>query len=209
MITVTRTTKESRICVSLDPAGLTEEYKKDLETPSAMLSHMLEHLSYRSGMGLKVSCEYDGFPLAHVLFEDLGITVGRAFGRLSERQVKDGCYGYGDAVGMIDEAYAQAAVSFESRALFLLEDAAVSIPAACEDAKSEDLETFLDGFCQGAHCTLQVEVRRGKNAHHIWEAVYRAVGSALEHALTCHPARAGKTSGVAGQIQWEISEENK
>ena len=207
MLTVTRTTKESHIQVSLDPAGLEQDYKKYLQTPCAMLSHMLEHLSYRSGVGIKVKCEYDGFVLSHVLFEDLGITVGRAFGELLERSVDRGCYGYGDAVGMIDEAFVQAAISFESRSLFVLDDAQVTIPAACEDTKSEDLATFLDGFCQGARCTLQVVVKHGSNAHHIWEAVYRAVGSCLEHALCPNPARAGKTSGVAGKIKCEVTEE--
>ncbi len=207
MLTVTRTTNESKIQVTLDPAGLEKEYKKNLTTPCAMLSHMLEHLSYRSGVGIKVTCEYEGFVLSHVLFEDLGITVGRAFAELLERLVEQGCYGYGDAVGIIDEAFVQAAVSFESRSLLMLDDSQIVMPAACEDAKSEDLATFLDGFCQGARCTLHVVIKHGVNAHHIWEAVYRAVGTCLEHALSLNPARAGKTSGVAGKIKFEVTEE--
>lgn len=206
MLKVTRKTNESKIEVVLDKAGLQPDYKKYLTTPSMMLSHMLEHIAYRSGIGMTVKCEYDGFVLDHVLFEDLGITVGRAFTELLDRSVDQGCYGFGDAVGMIDEAFVQAGISFESRSLFVLDDAQISMPAACEDTKSEDLATFLDGFCQGARCTLHVTVKRGENAHHIWEAVYRAVGSCLEKALTPNPARAGKTSGVAGKIQFKIEE---
>lgn len=206
MLRVTRTTNESKIEVLLDKSGLQPDYKKDLSTQSAMLSHMLEHLAYRSGIGMKVKCEYDGFVLAHVLFEDLGITVGRAFAELLEQSVDQGCYGYGDAVGLIDEAFVQAGISFESRALFVLDDSQITMPAACEDAKSEDLTTFLDGFCQGARCTLHVVIKRGVNAHHIWEAVYRAVGSCLERAFCSNPARAGKTSGVAGKIKFEVTQ---
>ncbi len=206
MLKVTRTTNESKIEVVLDKKGLQPDYKKDLVTPSAMLSHMLEHLAYRSGMGMKVNCEYDGFVLEHVLFEDLGITVGRAFAELLERSVEEGCYGFGDAVGMIDEAFVQAGISFESRALFVLDDSQITMPAACEDVKSEDLATFLDGFCQGARCTLHIVIKRGVNAHHIWEAVYRALGSCLERAFAPNPARAGKTSGVAGKIQFTVEE---
>ncbi len=206
MLKVTRTTKESKIEVVLDKKGLQPDYKKDLVTQSAMLSHMLEHLSYRAGIGMKVSCEYDGFVLSHVLFEDLGITVGRAFAELLERSVEEGCYGFGDAVGMIDEAFVQAGISFESRSLFVLDDSQITMPSACEDTTSEDLATFLDGFCQGARCTLHVVIKRGVNAHHIWEAVYRALGTCLEHAFTSNPARAGKTSGVAGKIQFTVEE---
>ncbi len=206
MLKVTRTTNESNIEVVLDKNGLQPDYKKDLATQSAMLSHMLEHLSYRAGIGMKVRCEYDGFVLSHVLFEDLGITVGRAFAELLERSVEEGCYGFGDAVGMIDEAFVQAGISFESRSLFVLDDSQITMPAACEDTKSEDLATFLDGFCQGARCTLHFVIKSGENAHHIWEAVYRALGSCLERALAPNPSRAGKTSGVAGKIQFTVEE---
>lgn len=207
MLKVIRTTNESKIEVCLDKGGLQPDYKKGLITPSPMLSHMLEHIAYRAGVGMRVCCEYDGFVLPHVLFEDLGITVGRAFAELLERSVDEGCYGYGDAVGLIDEAFVQAGISFESRSLFVLDDSQITMPAACEDAKSEDLATFLDGFCQGARCTLHVVIKRGENAHHIWEAVYRGVGTCLERALAPNPARAGKTSGVAGKIRFEIIEE--
>ena len=201
---VTRKTNESKIEVRLDPMGLGPDYKKGLYTPCAMLSHMLEHIAYRSGIGIAVDCCYDdGFSLPHVLFEDLGITLGRAFAELLEVQRAQGAYGFGDAVGLIDEAYARAAFSFESRALFVF-DSKVAIPVLCEDCKSEDLHTFLDGFCQGARCTLHLDVCKGENSHHIWEAWYRAVGSALEQVFTKNPARAGKTSGVAGAITFEI-----
>lgn len=206
MLKVTRTTNESNIEVRLNPSGLKSNYKETLNTPNAMLNHMLEHLAYRSGIGIEVHCEYDGFPLEHVLFEDLGLTVGRAFSELLERSVDKGCYGFGDACGIIDEAFVQAAISFESRSLFLLDDSRISMPAMAEDAKSEDLVTFLDGFCQGARCTLHILIQRGENAHHIWEAVYRALGSCLEKALTVNPARAGKTSGVAGKIRFTVEE---
>ena len=72
---------------------------------------------------------------------------------------------------------------------------------------SEELLTFLDGFAQGARCTLFVELRCGENGHHIWEAVYRGVGIALGQALSVDPNRKGKTSGVAGEVIYEISAE--
>jgi len=199
-VTVTRKTNESQISVTLDGSGFADDYKERIKTPSAMLNHMIEHIIYRSNIGIAINCEYSAFALDHVAFEDAGSTVGRAFAKLMEQSVDGGVYGYGSATSVIDEARATAAFSFESRALLVF-SSAVEIPALCEDTKSEDLKTFLDGFTQGAVCTLHIDVARGENAHHIWEAVYRAVGSALEAVFTKNPARANRPSGVAGKIE--------
>lgn len=198
---VVRKTQESVICVTLTPKGAND--KQLLTTSNHMLSHMLEHIAHRSNIAISVSCDYEnGFALDHVLFEDLGIALGRAFGELLQQT--DGAYGYGDAVGIIDEALARCAMSFESRSLLVFSSDA-AIPDLCEDTKSEDLKTFLEGFCQGAQCTLHMHIERGENAHHIWEAVYRSLGSALEAVFTVVPSRVQKTSGVAGKITFEVT----
>jgi len=201
-VNVTRKTNESSISVTLDGAGFPDNYKEGISTPCAMLNHMIEHIIYRSNIGIAVNCEYTAFALDHVVFEDAGSAIGRAFAKLMEQSVGSGVYGYGSATSIIDEARAQAAISFESRALLAF-SSDVQIPELCEDTKSEDLKTFLDGFTQGAACTLHIDVARGDNAHHIWEAVYRAVGSALEAAFTANPSRANRPSGVAGKIEIE------
>ena len=72
---------------------------------------------------------------------------------------------------------------------------------------SEDLQTFLEGFAQGAMCTLHVDLLKGSNGHHIWEAIYRAFGSALNKVVAVDESRIGKTSGVAGKIEWTITNE--
>ena len=72
---------------------------------------------------------------------------------------------------------------------------------------SEELITFLDGFVQGARCTLHIDIEKGKNGHHIWEAVYRAFGIALGCALSVDFAREGLTSGVAGEVVYEVKSE--
>ena len=69
---------------------------------------------------------------------------------------------------------------------------------------SEDLVTFLEGIAQGAMCTLHIDLLKGVNGHHIWEAIFRSVGSALNRAVYVSPDRCGKTSGVAGRIDWSI-----
>ena len=131
------------------------------------------------------------------------MTLGKAVAQYVAENRENGVYGYGDGVGIIDEARAISAISFESRSLFVF-DSAVAIPNETEGTYSEDLSTFLDGFTQGANCTLHVDIAKGENGHHIWEAVYRAVGIALGRALTIDKARANMTSGVAGKINYTV-----
>lgn len=201
-IKVTRKTTESEMNVVLDFSPLKTDYRKYIKTPMPFLNHMIEHIAYRGGFNIDVDMSLDEFTLTHVIAEDLGIALGKACREYIDRT--DGCYGYGDAVGIIDEAKAECAVSFESRAYIDFDFHGVSLPESIEGMYNEDLETFLEGFVQGAMCTLHIDVLKGRNGHHIWEAVYRSVGTALNRAFEVSADRKGKTSGVAGKIEWTI-----
>ena len=201
-IKVTRKTTESEMNVVLDFSPLKTDYRKYIKTPMPFLNHMIEHIAYRGGFNIDVDMSLDEFTLTHVIAEDLGIALGKACREYIDRT--DGCYGYGDAVGIIDEAKAECAVSFESRAYIDFDFHGVSLPESVEGMYNEDLETFLEGFVQGAMCTLHIDVLKGRNGHHIWEAVYRSVGTALNRAFEVSADRKGKTSGVAGKIEWTI-----
>lgn len=201
-IKVTRKTTESEMNVALDFSPLKTDYRKYIKTPMPFLNHMIEHIAYRGGFNIDVDMSLDEFTLTHVIAEDLGIALGKACREYIDRT--DGCYGYGDAVGIIDEAKAECAVSFESRAYIDFDFHGVSLPESVEGMYNEDLETFLEGFVQGAMCTLHIDVLKGRNGHHIWEAVYRSIGTALNRAFEVSADRKGKTSGVAGKIEWTI-----
>lgn len=200
MITVKRKTSESLITVKVDESGLADNYREKIDTTIPFLNHMIEHIAWRSGFGVETDIKLDKFQLAHLICEDAGMTMGKAFAKLvSDRS----CKGYGDAYGIIDEARAAAYISFESRGMFIM-DSSVPIPAQTEGVNSEDLQTFLEGFAHGACCTVQIDLQRGVNGHHIWEAVYRAFGAALNAACAEDKSREGKSAGVAGKIEYEI-----
>ncbi len=203
-ITAVRKTTESEMTVKLDFSPVRPDYREKIDTTITFLNHMIEHIVWRGGFNAEVNVKLDRFVLTHVICEDLGIAFGKAVAEYIRRMKDEGVTGFGDAVGIIDEAKAETAVSFESRAYFDL-DYHGCVPAErVEGMDSEDLETFLEGFAQGAQCTLHVDLLKGRNGHHIWEAIYRSFGSALNRALYKDPARRGMTSGVAGSIQWEI-----
>lgn len=201
-IKAVRKTTESVMGIILDFSPLAPNYREKICTPIPFLNHMIEHIAYRAGFNIKTTTELTDFTLIHLIAEDLGIALGKAVKEYID--TTDGAMGFGDAVGMIDEARASAAISFESRAYIDIDYHGNTIPAETEGMLSEDLETFLEGFVQGAMCTLHIDLYKGHNGHHIWEAIYRALGSALNRAVCVSEERKGKTSGVAGKIEWTI-----
>lgn len=201
-IKVTRKTTESEMGITLDFSPLKPDYRKNINTPIAFLNHMIEHIAYRAGFNIETTLKLADYSLIHVIAEDLGIALGKAVKEYID--TTDGAYGYGDAVGMIDEARAGCAISFESRAYIDIDYHGIDIPKETEGMLSEDLETFLEGFVQGAVCTMHIDLYKGHNGHHIWEAIYRSFGSSINRAVAVSADRMGKTSGVAGKIEWVV-----
>mgnify|MGYP002519108438 CR=1 FL=1 len=201
-IKAVRKTTESVMGIILDFSPLAPNYREKICTPIPFLNHMIEHIAYRAGFNIKTTTELTDFTLTHLITEDLGMALGKAVKEYID--TTDGAAGFGDAVGMIDEARATAAISFESRAYIDIDYHGNAVPAEVEGVLSEDLETFLEGFVQGAMCTLHIDLYKGHNGHHIWEAIYRALGTALNRATAVSEDRKGKTSGVAGKIEWTI-----
>jgi imidazoleglycerol-phosphate dehydratase len=203
IVKLTRKTKESEICVAVDFGGVKADYKKRIQTPLPFLNHMLEHIAWRANIDISVGLRLDEFCLNHLICEDLGVTMGKAARRFVLDNRARGVTGYGDGIGIIDEAKAGAAISFEERAYFNFASS-VAVPDSTENVNSEDLQTFLEGFAQGAAATAHIDLAKGVNGHHIWEAVYRAFGTALGRALALDEKRAGMTAGVAGAIEYKI-----
>lgn len=204
IITVKRKTSESEITVTLDFNAFKKDYRKRIKTPLPFLNHMIEHIAWRSEVNIEVNVQLDEFNLNHLVCEDVAITFGKAVYEYMQDNAANGVVGFGDGIGMIDEAMSRAAISFENRAYFQIDYNGLNVPMQTEGMLTEDLETFLEGFVQGAMCTLHIDLLKGHNGHHIWEAIYRSFGVALGRALAMSEKRKGMTSGVAGQIAFEI-----
>ncbi len=202
-VTALRKTTESFVKVVIEKGELKPDYRKKIRTPLAFLNHMIEHIAWRAALNIDIEMSFDEFELIHLVCEDVSMTLGRAVGEF----VRVNCpSGYGTSVGIIDEAKAAAAISFEDRALLDFKSN-IEYAESVEGMPSEELITFLDGFVQGARCTLHIDIEKGENGHHIWEAVYRAFGIALGQALEVDEKRLGLTSGVAGKVVYEVTAE--
>lgn len=200
-ITVTRKTTESSVKVTITKGAIAPDYRSKITTPLPFLNHMIEHIVWRSGLNIETEINMPDFQLTHLVTEDLSMALGKAVGEFVKLNKTSG---YGFSFGIIDEAKCSAAISFEDRALLDF-TSEIEFAETVEGMPSEELITFLDGFVQGARCTLHIDIEKGENGHHIWEAVYRALGIALKSAISVDENR--KTSGVAGEIIYEVSAE--
>ena len=202
-VTIKRKTSESEITFKLSRGARKKDYKKGIRTPLQFFNHMLETISWRACLNLAVDVALDDFKLTHVICEDVGLCAGEAFLMLFERECAGGVNGSGAAYSCIDEALARTAISFEGRALLTLSDNLTSGSELVEDMQTADLVSFLEGFTQGARATLHIDLIRGVNPHHVWEAVFRSLGESLRIAFAPCPWREGTTPGVKGNVVLE------
>ena len=72
MIKVTRKTTESEIEVILKGGPVAPDYRQKIDTPLPFLSHMIEHIVWRSGINIETKVKLDKFELSHLVCEDLG-----------------------------------------------------------------------------------------------------------------------------------------
>ncbi len=194
-----RRTLETVVEVEVNRLPRDPALKEKICTPYNFLNHMIETLAWRGCMNIHVTFEdVPGYHSAHVVCEDIGMTLGEVLKCLWEANRQQGINGAGDAVMGIDEALARCVVSFENRAKLFFTSPPNNMPERVEDMLTTDLLQFLDGLTQGGRLTLHADVLKGGDPHHAWESLFRALGEALRRAFELSPWRKGATPGLKG-----------
>jgi len=175
---ISRKTRETQIGVSLDLDG---SGKATVASGIGFFDHMLEALAKHGALDLKVSCRGDTHVDDHHSVEDVGIVFGQAVAKALGD--KAGIRRYGFASVPLDEALAQATIDLSGRAHFTLAGREHLRGGKVGTFDIELIEDFLAAFAQSAGATLHVEVRAGRNAHHVIEAAVKAVARALRQAV--------------------------
>jgi imidazoleglycerol-phosphate dehydratase len=189
---VERNTLETkiRITINLDGTG-----KANFATGVPFLEHMLDQIARHGMIDMDVVCQGDLQIDDHHTVEDIGITLGQAFAQAVGD--KKGLYRYGHAYVPLDEALSRVVIDFSGRAGLYYE---VDYPRAVIGRFDVDLlREFFQGFVNHAGVSLHIDNLKGKNAHHIAETVFKALGRALRMAITKDPRMAGimpSTKGV-------------
>ncbi len=177
---IERITKETTVRLTLDLDG---GGRHDVRTDCGFLDHMLELLAYHGRFDLTVRASGDARVDFHHLVEDVGIALGTAFDRaLGDRR---GIRRYGQRLLPMDEALALVALDLSGRPLLRFE---VPMPQARVGAFDTELaREFFEGLARTLGLTLHVRLLSGENAHHVIEAIFKAVGRALAEAAGPDP----------------------
>jgi imidazoleglycerol-phosphate dehydratase len=185
IVTLTRTTSETDISVTLDLDGTG---RAEVATGIGFLDHMLTALARHALFDLTVRAAGDLHIDFHHTTEDVGIVIGSAVA--SALGDKRGIRRFGQALIPMDEALAEAAVDISGRP-FLSWNVEFQRPKIGE-MDTELFEEFFRALAFNAQVTLHVTRRAGHNAHHVAEACFKATARALRMAVEPDP-RIGST----------------
>jgi imidazoleglycerol-phosphate dehydratase len=191
--TIHRQTKETdiQITIGLDGAG-----QYDVQTGLGFLDHMLAHVAVHGLFDLTVQATGDLHVDPHHTVEDVALALGTAFDQaLGERA---GIARTGSAHVPMDEALAFVVVDLSGRPYAVAEIAWTGptvggIPATL-------IPHFIESFAAAARANVHARVLYGRDDHHKAEALFKALGRALDAATRLDPRRAGVIPSTKGTL---------
>ena len=187
---VSRKTGETDIQVELyiDGSG-----RFDIKTGIDMADHLLSQLAKHGLFDITISATGDN---QHHIVEDVAICLGRAFNEALGD--KKGITRVGNAMVPMDEALVQVAVDIGGRTYSVID---VSFVRTNIDGLNVDLvRHFLESFAAEAKINLHARVITGINDHHKAEAVFKALGRALDSATRVDDRVIGKIPSTKNTI---------
>lgn len=198
---ITRKTNEVDIKgeFNIDGSG-----KTAIKTSFEPLNHLLTLFAFHGLFDLNLQAKGD---LQHHIVEDIGIALGKAFkDALGD---KAGINRYGSFSVTMDKVVVEANIDISGRPTLHRE-----ITASDEekiktvlngdkfdntDFSFKDAEEFLESFVNHAGVSLVYNIKSGEgDLHHLLEALFKAMGKALDQATQIDPRRKGipSTKGV-------------
>jgi imidazoleglycerol-phosphate dehydratase len=181
--TVSRTTKETNVFVSLNLDG---QGQCNAATGVPFLDHMIQQIASHGLIDLEVRATGDIEIDDHHTNEDVGITLGQALAQaLGDRK---GIVRFGHFIAPLDEALVQVALDFSGRPHLSY---GLTIPTQRVGTYDTQLvREFFVAIVNHSQMTLHIRQLDGINSHHIIEATFKAFARATRMALEIDPRRA-------------------
>jgi imidazoleglycerol-phosphate dehydratase len=174
--TVKRETRETNISLELNIDG-SGQY--EIKTGIQMFDHLLSQVAKHGRFDLKISATWDD---QHHLVEDVAICLGRAFTEaLGEKR---GIVRMASAAVPMDDALAMVAVDIGGRGYTVLELPFTDVGREIAGLETDLIRHFLETLAIEARLNLHAKILYGVNDHHKAEALFKALGRALDTATT-------------------------
>ena len=169
---IKRKTKETNISLEFNVDG---SGQWQIATGIKMFDHLLAQVAQHGRFDLKISATGDD---QHHLAEDVAICLGKALNQALAK--KQGIIRMADATVPMDDSLATVAIDISGRSYTVLE-----LPFSDNDMAgfSTDLiRHFLESFALETKLNLHARIVYGTNDHHKAEALFKALGRALDMA---------------------------
>jgi len=177
-----RETKETNISLELNIDG---SGKWNINTGIRIFDHLLSAMAKHGLFDIKLNATGDD---PHHTVEDVAICLGKAFGEaLGEKR---GIIRMADVTVPMDEAMVTVAVDIGGRGYPVLD-----LPFTDNDMPgfpADLIRHFLESFAIEARMNLHASIVRGSNDHHKAEALFKALGRALDKATMIDPRLGGE-----------------
>ena len=189
--TIKRETKETSISLELNIDG---SGKQEIGTGIRMFDHLLSQLAQHGRFDLKISATGDD---QHHVVEDVALCLGRALGKaLGEKR---SIIRMADASVPMDDVLATVAVDISGRGYTVLE-----LPFTDNDMAgfaTDLIRHFLESFAIEARLNLHANILYGTNDHHKAEALFKALGRALDMATSIDERISGELPSTKGLLE--------
>lgn len=177
MVEIERKTRETEVRLKINLWG---SGNTDIDTGIGFFNHMLELFAYHGFIDLALNVKGDLYVDEHHTVEDVGIVLGQAISKaLGERK---GIRRYGDVTLPMDETLVQVVLDLGGRPYY--QDNLEFSREMVGDLPVELVEEFFRSLSNNAGMNLHILMHRGGNNHHLLEACFKALGRALDQALT-------------------------
>ena len=177
---IQRKTAETEILLQI---GLDGTGRHQIDTEIPFLGHMLTLFSVHSLCDLKIAARGDMEVDDHHSVEDIGICLGQ--GIKQALGDKRGIKRYGEATVPMDEALVRAVIDLSGRPYLVFN---ADLPQEKIGGLSlENVPEFFYALVSAAGMNLHIDVIRGRNSHHIIEAMFKAFARAFKEAVSIEP----------------------
>jgi imidazoleglycerol-phosphate dehydratase len=191
LATRSRVTKETSIEIRLDLDG-TGQTKVSTGLP--FFDHMVDQLGRHGGFDLELTATGDLQVDAHHTVEDVGIALGECLREALGD--KAGVRRFASMSLPLDEALVEVALDLSGRPYLHYEVEPGGEALGTPPFDPQLAEEFWRAFATSALITLHLDLKRGKNSHHILEASFKAVARALRDAVRVEGTGVPSTKGT-------------